>query len=137
MTCDNVNRSFFINRNVGDAAGAYAGGENDQSLSAARLCQVKPGNTIADVYAALLNINEGFRAQGDVTTMQLSHRFLGPVEGIDMGTDIIIRLVGESAEGLARRIDMSAKNVGLPPDAPVVNCQDQSLWSSYVIRWGV
>ena len=137
MSCDDANRSFFINRNIDGAAGAYAGGENQQSLSAARVCELRPGNTIEDVYTALVEINAPYRQQGDQTTMQLSHRFMGPQEGGAMGSSVIIRLVGETAEGLAARIDMSPRNARLAGDAPVVNCQDQSLWSSHVIHWGL
>lgn len=54
-----------------------------------------------------------------------------------MGTNIIIRLIGETPEGLAARLDMSPKVVGLSDDAPVMNCQDRSLWATHVIRWGI
>ena len=137
MTCNNTNRSFFINRNVGQGGDAYAGGENAQSLSAARFCQVKSGNTLEDVYAALVAIQQPYLDQGNTTLMQLSHRFLNPAEGDEMGTNIIIRLIGETPEGLAARLDISPKVVGLPDDAPVMNCQDQSLWATHVIWWGI
>lgn len=136
MSCNNAARSFFVNRNVGEGA-AYAGGENDQSLSGAVLCKIRPGNSIADVYQALLDLNTPFAEQGDTSLMQLSHRFLGPQEGGSLGSDIIVRLVGESAVGLAKRLDMSPKNTGTPDDAPVIGCQDMSLWSSHVIHWGI
>ena len=137
MTCDDSNRSFFINRDVDGQGAAYAGGENNFSLTAARYCQVKPGNTIQDVYAALANINQRYRQQGDRTTMQLSQRFLGPREGLEMGTGVIIRLVGETPQGLAARLNMAPKNAGLPDNAPVVHCSDSSLWASHVIHWGL
>lgn len=137
MTCNNTNRSFFINRNVGEGGDAYAGGENNQSLSAARFCQVKPGNTLQDVYAALVAIQQPYLDQGNTTLMQLSHRFLNPGDGDEMGRNIIIRLIGETPEGLAARLDMSPKVVGLSDDAPVMNCQDRSLWATHVIRWGI
>ena len=136
MTCDENNRSFFINRNIGGQGSAYAGGKNDFSLTAARSCRVKAGNTIQDVYTALATINERYQQQGDRTTMQLSQRFLGPREGVEMGTDIRVRLVGETPSGLAARLDMASKNAGLPENAPVVHCRDYSLWASHVIHWG-
>lgn len=135
MTCNENNRSFFINRNIDQEGSAYAGGESDFSLTAARSCQVKPGNTIQDVYTALGTINERYREQGDRTTMQLSQRFLGPRDGLEMGTGILIRLVGETPEGLAARLDMSPNNPGVPENAPVVGCGDYSLWASHVIHW--
>lgn len=136
LDCDNANRSFFINRNVGGAGNAYAGGENPDSMAAARFCELKSGNTIEDVYFSLEELTSGMRAAGDQSTVQLSNRFLGPREGQNMGTGITIRLVGESSQGLAARIDMMAKGT-LSEEAPVINCQDMSLWSSHVIHWGL
>lgn len=137
MTCDQSNRSFFINRNIDQEGAAYEGGESDFSLTAARACRVKPGNGIQDVYSALGTINERYRAQGDRTLVQLSQRFLGPRPGLEMGAGILLRLVGETPEGLAARLDMAPKNAGVPEDAPVVGCGDYSLWASHVIHWGL
>ena len=137
MSCDEDNRSFFLTRNVDEQGRGYAGGQNNASLTSSRSCQVKPGNTIQDAYSTLGTINETYRDQGDRTTVQLSQRFLGPREGLEMGTGIIIRMIGETSQGLAARLDMSPKNAGLPDDAPVVNCLDSSLWASHVIHWGL
>ena len=136
VTCDNVNRSFFVNRNVG-AGAAYANGENNSTLVASRACEVAQGSTIADVYAGLTALKAPFGEQGNTTLMQLSQRFMGPRNGQTMGTSIIIRLIGEDGVGLAERIDMGAKAAGLPDDAPVANCGDQTLWASHVIHWGI
>jgi hypothetical protein len=136
VTCDNVNRSFFVNRNVGQGA-AYANGENNETLVSSRACEVAPGNTIEDVYAGLTALNAPYGEQGNTTLMQLSQRFMGPREGQSMGANIIIRLIGEDGVGLAERIDMAGKPAGLPDDAPVANCADLSLWASHVIHWGI
>ena len=66
MSCDESNRSFFLTRNIGGRGGAYGGGENNVSMSSARACQVKPGNTIEDVYSALAENNAPYREQGDI-----------------------------------------------------------------------
>lgn len=136
MACDEENRSFFINRDIDQEGAAYAGGENDYTLTAARACRVKAGRTIQDVYAAIGTFNEYFREQGDRTLVQLSQRFLGPRAGLEMGTAIRLRLVGETPESLAARLDMAPKNAGVNEDAPVVGCGDLSLWGSHVIYWG-
>ncbi len=135
LTCDDVNRSFWTNRNVGQG-NAYAGGENDQTLMAARRCRMKPGSTLEQLYAGLSEINAPYAQQGDTTLMQLSQRFIGASEGVDMGTLVTIRLVGEDAEGLARRLDMATKFVGTPADAAVENCGDWVLFASYVAHFG-
>ncbi len=137
MSCDESNRSFFLTRNIGGRGGAYGGGENNVSMSSARACQVKPGNTIEDVYSALAENNAPYREQGDRTTYQLSQRFLGPREGLEMGTGLLIRMVGDTSHGLAARLDMSPKIAGVSEEFPVVNCLDRSLWESHVIHWSL
>ncbi|MBT8146335.1 MAG: hypothetical protein KJN90_05735 [Gammaproteobacteria bacterium] len=136
LSCDTVNRTFSTNRNVGQGA-AYAGGENTESLVATRNCRIKPGNTLEQLYFGLLELNAPYGQQGDTTLMQLSQRIMGPREGVEMGQDVIIRLIGEDAVGLAERIDMSPSPAGTPADAPVENCRDWALWQSYVTHWGL
>jgi len=46
LSCDNVNRTYWINRNVG-SGNAYAGGDNDTTLIAARRCRLKRGADLA------------------------------------------------------------------------------------------
>jgi hypothetical protein len=107
-------------------------------MSSSRACQVKPGNTIKDVYAALADYNAPYREQGDRTTYQLSQRFLGPREGVGMGTGLLIRMVGDTSHGLAARLDMSPIEVaGVSDEFPAVNCLDRSLWASHVIHWSL
>ena len=136
VNCDNANRTFFVNRNIGQG-NAYEGGTSDQTLTGAVTCNIKQGSSIADVYAGLSEFNAPFQAQGDTTLIQLSHRFLGPNENAGFGAAIIVRFVGENGEGLAARLDNTPKNTGSPPDAPVENCSEMSLWSSHVIHWGL
>lgn len=137
MTCGNTNRTFYKNRNIGEGSAYGNNAENQQSLSAARLCEIKSGNSIADVYTALTALDTGSRPQGDNTLMQISHRMLGGNGDVGMGAAIIIRLVGETSVGLAARLDAGAMITGVPDDAPVQNCQEQTLWSSHVIHWGL
>lgn len=136
LTCDNVNRSFSVNRNVGQGA-AYGGGENSESLVGSVRCRIAPGRTMQEVYAGLSELNAPFAAQGDTTLMQVSNRILGPREGLGLGSGITVRLIGETAVGLAARLDMQAPTNGTPPDAPVTNCGVMALWSSHVVRWGI
>ena len=136
VSCDNANRTFFVNRNVGQGR-PYDGGRAEQSLSAAVSCNIKQGRTIAEVYEGLVGLNAPFQAQGDTTLMQVSHRFLGPRDNAGLGAAVIIRFIGESAESLAARLDNTPKNTGTPPDAPVENCSDLSLWNSHVVHWGL
>jgi len=135
LECDNVNRSFWINRNVGQG-NAYGGGENDEALMAARRCRMRPGSTMEQLYTTLSEINAPYAQQGDSTLLQFSQRFIGPSEGVDMGTLVTIRLVGEDAMGLARRLDSSIKYVGTPADSPVENCGDWVLFASHVAHFG-
>ena len=136
LSCDNANRRFFQNRNVG-GGNAYNGGENMRSLSAAVQCTIKDGRNIAEVYQGLMELNAPMKAQGDTSQMQLSHRFLGPGQSRGLGAAVTIRIVGQDPAGLAARLDMQARNTGVAPDAPVENCSDFSLWESYVIYWGL
>ena len=137
LTCNNTNRTFLQNRNVGQGD-AYAGGENNQTLMASLSCEIKQGRNIAEVYTGLMEINAPFAAQGDTTLMQLSHLLLGPREGSGLGAAIFVRFVGEDAAGLAARLDAGGpRATGTPDDAPVENCSDLTLWSSHVIHWGL
>ncbi|NKB34349.1 MAG: hypothetical protein GKR91_14755 [Pseudomonadales bacterium] len=137
LSCENTNRTFNNNWNVGSGGDAYAGGENSQSLVAARPCLAAPGTTVQQFYSELTNFANMYRDQGDTTLMQLSQRFLGPRTDIEMGTGFLIRTIGEDAAGLARRFDMGAPGVGTP-DGPIdVTCGDPSLFMSYVAHWGL
>ena len=135
LSCDNANRNFQMNYNIA-GNGAYGGGDRDSTLVMSRNCIVKPELTIEDVYASLTDLDQSQRGPGDNTTLQLSHRFMGPLDGVEMGTLITIRLVGESPDGLARRLDAVEKPQGTPAAAPVLGCRDGALFGSYVAHWG-
>jgi hypothetical protein len=134
LSCDNANRNFQMNYNVA-GNGGYGGGARDSSMVLTRSCVVKPELTIQEVYTSLTELDRTQRQPGDNTTMQLSHRFLGPLDGIEMGTLITIRLVGESPEALARRLDALEKPQGTPAAAPVLGCMDGALFNSFVAYW--
>ena len=135
LSCDNANRSLQINYNIA-GSGAYSGGDRDSTLVMSRSCVIKPELTIEDVYASLTDLDQSQRRQGDNTTMQLSHRFMGPLDGIEMGTLITIRLVGESPDALARRMDAVEKPQGTPAAAPVLGCRDGAFFNCFVAHWG-
>ena len=135
LDCDNSNRSFWTNRNV-NQGNAYAGGANQDTLMAARRCRMKPGSTLEQFYTNLQELDAPYAQQGDTTLMQLSQEFIGPSNGQDMGTLVTVRLVGENAMGLARRLDMSTKYVGTPDDAAVESCGNWVLFSSHIAHWG-
>lgn len=134
LSCDNANRDFSMNYNVaGD--GAYDGGDSDFTLVTARSCIVKEGMSMQDVFAGLSQLDQNNRQRRDNTTLQLSHRFAGPVDGIEVGRLITIRAVGEDPDGLARRIDAATQPEGTPADAPVEACLDSNMFASYVAFW--
>jgi hypothetical protein len=135
-TCDNPNRRFFTNRNVGENRGAYAGSSDRSSLVSTRRCTIERGHTIADVYRTLTGIQAAREARGDTSVMHLSHLFLGPADGTEMRSTIVIRTIGESAVGLARSLDSVMAgdvSIGTPINAPAENCQDATLTRSYIV----
>lgn len=137
LTCENTNRTFHNNWNVGSGGNAYNGGENDSSLVAARFCTVAAGVTVQQFIAELTNYAEMYRDEGDATLMQLSQRFLGPRPDAEMGTAFTIRTVGTDAAGLARRFDMTVPGIGAPDGPFEITCGDASLFRSYVTHWGL
>lgn len=137
ITCNDRNRRFLTNRSVGENRNAYSGSSDRSSLVSTRRCTLAPGTTIADSYRFLSGIQAAREASGDTSTMHLSHLFLGPSEGTEMRTGIIIRLIGESAVGLARTFDSTMEGnvgIGTPANAPARHCQDPTLTRSYIIH---
>ena len=136
MSCDDPNRRFLTNRSVGENRAAYAGSSDRSSLVATRACTIESGHTISDVYQFLSGIQAAREARGDTSVMHLSHLFLGPSEGTEMRSRIVIRLIGESAVGLARTLDSTMEgnvSIGTPINAPARHCQDPTLTRSYIV----
>ena len=101
---------------------------------------VERGHTIADVYRTLTGIQAAREARGDTSVMHLSHLFLGPADGTELRSTIVIRSIGESAGGLARSLDSVMAgdvSIGTPINAPAENCQDATLTRSYIVTNGV
>ena len=137
LDCDTANRTFSMNYNAGPGGQPYDNGESDFSFAVTRTCQFKPGYGVADVYSSLTAYAAGLRERGDTTLVQLSHRFLGPSNGVEMGTRFLIRLTGTTPQSLADQIDASPKGVGTPAAFPGMNCSDGTLWGSHVVHWGL
>ena len=136
ISCDDPNRRFLTNRSVGENRAAYAGSNDRSSLVAMRACTIESGHSISDVYQFLSGIQAAREAGGDTSVMHLSHLFLGPSEGTEMRSRIVIRLIGESAVGLARTLDSTMEGnvgIGTPINAPARQCQDQTLTRSYIV----
>ena len=136
ITCDDPNRRFFTNRNIGENRGAYAGSSDRSSLVFTRGCTIESGHTISDVYHYLSGIQAAREARGDTSVMHLSHLFLGPSAGTEMRSRIVIRVIGESAVGLARTLDSTMEGnvgIGTPTNAPAEYCQDPTLTRSYIV----
>jgi hypothetical protein len=132
--CDNNNRRFWTNRNLGSNRGAYNG--TDVSLVTTRRCSVQRGYKISDVYRSLNDTQLAREANGHTSVMHVSHLLLGPSSDTEMRTSIIIRTIGESEIGLARDLDSSFQTdlgIGTPANAPAEFCNDPSLSRSYMI----
>ena len=133
--CDNNNRRFWTNRNIGNNRGAYQG--TDVSLVSTRRCTVRSGYNISDVYKALNDIQLAREANGWSSVMHLSHLVLGPSEETEMRTSIIIRTIGADEAALARDFDSNFRTdlgIGTPLNAPVEFCNDASLTRSYMVH---
>ena len=136
-TCDNSNRWFSTNRTVGTNQTAYSKSRDRSSLVSSRRCTLNAGTTIGDAYRFLSRIQAAREAQDDTSTMHLAHRFIGPSNGTETRTRIVIRLIGESADGLARTFDAQMAGdvgIGTPASAPVQHCEDPILTRSYIIH---
>lgn len=117
---------------MGEGARPYQNLEGDQSLVTARMCTLNSGYSIEDVYRRGLQINERYRANGDASAMQISQLLLGGSPNIQGGSQIIIRVIGESPVELAKRIDSTAYNVVGPND--MMTCSDRNLYNSHIVN---
>jgi len=133
LECDDANRRFYDNYNVG-TGNPYDGGNNQVSGIAARFCTLQPGVTIEEAYQALSNNNAQYDGQHE-TMMQLSQLKHGSIPGIEMGTRITIRLVGKDVVDLATRLDLSGPRRVGTPEGVMENCSDSNLFMSHVARW--
>jgi hypothetical protein len=133
ITCDNSNRKFFDNYNIG-TGNPYNNGKNQVSGIAARFCTLKPGATIAEAYQVLLSNNAQYDGEHE-TMMQLSHLKHGSMTNVEMGTRITIRLVGKDLIDLAKRLDLSGPRRVGTPDGVMENCSDSNLFMSHVASW--
>ena len=133
-TCNNNNRRFWTNRNIGNNRNAYS--ETDVSLVTTRRCTVHKGYNISDVYNSLSEIQRARESEGNTSVMHLSHLVLGPSDDSEMRRTIIIRTIGESELALARDLDSNFSNdlgIGTPANAPAEHCSDASLTRSYMV----
>ena len=133
ITCDNSNRKFFDNYNVG-AGNPYDNGNNQISGIAARFCTLKSGVTIEEAYQVLASNNAQYDGEHE-TMMQLSQLKHGSMPNVEMGTRITIRLVGKDLVDLAKRLDLSGPRRVGTPDGVMDNCSDSNLFMSHVARW--
>jgi len=133
ITCDDANRKFFDNYNIG-AGNPYDGGSNQVSGVAARFCTLKSGVTIEEAYQALSNNNAQYDGEHE-TMMQLSQLRYGSTPDVEMGTRITIRLVGKDLVDLAKRLVLSGSGRVGTPDGVIDNCSDSNLFMSHVARW--
>ena len=130
--CDDSNRRFWRNWQVGEGGRPYQDLEGDQSLVTARMCTLNSGYSIEDVYRRVLPINERYRANGDASAMQISQLFLGGSPSVQGGSQIIIRVIGESPAELAKRIDSGSNNTVGPND--MMACSDRNLYNSHIVN---
>ena len=133
ITCDNSNRKFFDNYNVG-AGNPYDAGNNQVSAISARFCTLKSGVTIEEAYQVLASNNAQYDGEHE-TMMQLSQLRHGSMPNVEMGTRITIRLVGKDLVDLAKRLDLSGPRRVGTPDGVMDNCSDSNLFMSHVARW--
>lgn len=133
ITCDNSNRKFFDNYNIG-TGNPYDNGNNQISGIAARFCTLKSGVTIEEAYQVLASNNAQYDGEHE-TMMQLSQLKHGSMPNVEMGTRITIRLVGKDLVDLAKRLDLSGPRRVGTPDGVMDNCSDSNLFMSHVARW--
>ncbi len=135
LDCDEGNRSFMRDWAIDDQGNPYEGGMIDSTLSTYRVCELKPGNTVEDLFNTLANINAEARAEGDRNHRGFSQRWLGPRADAEMNSEIGIRIIGENGDALASYLDSRpAGSGGTPEDAPVTNCGDRMLFRSHVVH---
>ncbi len=136
LDCDEGNRSFMRDWAIDDQGTPYEGGTIDSTLSTYRVCELKPGNTVEDLYNVLASQNAEARADGDRNHRGFSMRWLGPREGVEMNTGIGIRIIGENASALASYLDSTPVTGagGTPEGAPVTNCGDRMMFRSHTVH---
>ena len=114
-------------------AAPYEGGDLDESYVAIRQCILNPGNNIEDVQSLLGEFDSDNRAEEDRTGYGILQILASGQDG-EMNSAFAIRAIGESALGLARRLD--AMPWSTPDSDSPASCGSLSLWKSYVIHWG-
>ncbi|GIT21080.1 MAG: hypothetical protein CM1200mP40_07620 [Gammaproteobacteria bacterium] len=134
VDCDGT-RQVGLNRTANEAGDAspYEGGEINESYVAIRQCQLNPGETMEDVQQALVEFDEENRASNDRSGYGFLQMLASGTEGA-MNSSFAIRVIGENAAGLARRLDAMSWNT--PTSSDPASCGNLSLWKSYVIHWG-
>ena len=134
ITCDNSNRKFFDNYNIG-TGNPYDNGKNQITGIAARFCTLKAGVTIEEAYQGLSRANAQYDGEHE-TIMQLSQLKHGSMPNVEMGTRITIRLVGKDLVDLSKRLDlMGPRRVGTPDGGVMEHCSDSNIFMSHVARW--
>ena len=134
--CDWQNSWISLDYTVDEGGSPYEGGELNASLVYFRTCDLREGRTVQDFVDRLAQGNARFREAGDRSIMQVSRRWLGSREGVSP-RQVGVRVVGENAEGLARRLDMSVPT-GPPQNSQervVENCNRRMLMWSHVVHW--
>ena len=135
LDCDEGNRSFMRDWAIDDQGNPYEGGMIDSTLSTYRVCELKPGNTVEDVFNTVANINARARAEGDRNHRGFSQRWLGPRADAEMNSGIGMRIIGENGGTLASYLDSrTAGSGGTPESAPVTNCGDRMLFRSHTVH---
>ena len=136
LDCDEGNRSFMRDWAIDDQGAPYEGGMIDSTLSTYRVCELKPGSTVEDLFNVLSNQNAEARADGDRNHRGFSMRWLGSREGVEMNSGIGIRIIGENAGALASYLDSTPVTGagGTPESAPVTNCADRTMFRSHTVH---
>ena len=116
LDCDDGNRSFMRDWAIDDQGNPYEGGMIDSTLSTYRACELKPGNTVEDLFNTLANINAGARAEGDRNHRGFSQRWLGPRADAEMNSGVGIRIIGENGGALASYLDSRTAGAGGTPE---------------------
>ena len=113
-------------------ANPYEGGEIEESYVAIRQCRLNPDKNMGDVQQELLEFDRNNRTSSDRSSFGYLQIVASGQEG-EMNSAFAIRVIGENAEGLSKRLDSMSWNI--PSSSDPATCGNLSLWKSHVIYW--